>query len=122
MAGVFFLFVCFVFVFVFVFVLGFTKIECKPNKNNGIGDHTYYFIILYIFLITAIKVTGPLLPKPAQPLSAELETFMASAGDEGVIVVAFGSMVSSLPTPTLNMLTKVLGGMNHKVLWKIKGV
>ena len=47
---------------------------------------------------------------------------MASAGDDGVIVVAFGSMLSSLPTSRLIILAKVLGEMKQKVLWKIKGV
>ena len=81
------------------------------------------FISFYCYFFLATIVTGPLLPKPAKPLPADLETFMASAaGDDGVIVVAFGSMLSVLPTPTLDMLTKVLGGMKYKVLWKLKGL
>lgn len=81
--------------------------------------YLFYFIVIFLATI----VTGPLLPKPAKPLPADLETFMASAaGDEGVIVVAFGSMLSVLPTPTLDMLTKVLGGMKYQVLWKLKGL
>ena len=47
---------------------------------------------------------------------------MTSSGDDGVIVVAFGSMVSTLPAQTLKMLTKVLGRMKQKVLWKVKGI
>lgn len=72
--------------------------------------------------MTAIKVTGPVLPKPAETLPPDLESFMASSGDDGVIVVAFGSMVSSLPPKMLNTLAKVLGRMKQKVLWKIKGI
>ena len=72
-------------------------------------------------LTTAIIVTGPILPKPAKPLPIDLEKFMASAGDDGVIIVSFGSMMSSLPIPTIKMLAKVLGEMKQKVLWKLKG-
>ena len=59
--------------------------------------------------MTALIVTGPLLPRPAKSLPAELESFMMSSGDDGVIVVSFGSMVPTLPTQTLRILAKVLG-------------
>lgn len=72
--------------------------------------------------MTAIIVTGPLLPQPAKALPHDLESFFTSSGDDGVIVVAFGSMVSTLPPQTLNMLAKVLGRLKQKVLWKIKGI
>ena len=66
-------------------------------------------------------MTGPLLPKPAKALPGDLESFMSTSGDDGVIVVAFGSMISALPAQTLNMLALVFGKMKQKVLWKIKG-
>ena len=72
--------------------------------------------------MAAVIVTGPLLPRPAKTLPPELESFMTSSGDDGVILVAFGSMVSSLPPHILRMLAKVLGRMEQKVLWKIKGI
>ena len=80
-----------------------------------------FFVFCFICLTTAIIVTGPILPKPAKPLPIDLEKFMASAGDDGVIIVSFGSMLSSLPIPTIKMLAKVLGEMKQKVLWKLKG-
>ena len=72
--------------------------------------------------MTALIVTGPLLPRPAKTLPPELERFMTSSGEDGVIVVAYGSMLSTLPPQTLRMLAKVLGRMKQKVLWKIKGI
>ena len=77
---------------------------------------------LLFWPMTALIVTGPLLPRPAESLPSELESFMTSSGDDGVIVVAFGSMVSTLPKQTLRMLAEVLGRMKQKVLWKIKGI
>ena len=89
-------------------------------------DYPSVFVCLFVFfcficLTTAIIVTGPILPKPAKPLPIDLEKFMASAGNDGVIIVSFGSMMSSLPIPTIKMLAKVLGEMKQKVLWKLKG-
>ena len=86
----------------------------------------FFLLFLFLFfcficLTTAIIVTGPILPKPAKPLPIDLEKFMARAGDDGVIIVSFGSMMSSLPIPTIKMLAKVLGEMKQKVLWKLKG-
>lgn len=72
--------------------------------------------------MTAIIVTGPLLPQPAKTLPPDLESFITSSADDGVIVVAFGSMVSTLPPQTLDILAKVLGRMKQKVLWKMKGI
>ena len=70
----------------------------------------------FICLTTAIIVTGPILPKPAEPLPIDLAKFMVSAGDDRVIIVSFGSMMSSLPIPTIKMLAKVLGETKQKVL------
>ena len=88
-------------------------------------DYPSVFVCLFVFfcficLTTAIIVTGAILPKPAKPLPIDLEKFMARAGDDGVIIVSFGSMMSSLPIPTIEMLAKVLGEMKQKVLWKFK--
>ena len=38
-----------------------------------------------------IKVVGPLTAKPAKPLPAELEGYMRSAGDAGVVFASFGT-------------------------------
>ncbi|XP_020621549.1 UDP-glucuronosyltransferase 2C1-like [Orbicella faveolata] len=79
-----------------------------------------FHFLSFVLLMTALIVTGPLLPRPAKTLPPELESFMTNSGDDGVVVVAFGSMVSTLPTQTLRMLAIVLGRMKQKVLWKIK--
>ena len=81
-----------------------------------------FHFLSFVLLMTALIVTGPLLPRPAKTLPPELESFMTNSGDDGVVVVAFGSMVSTLPTQTLRMLAIVLGRMKQKVLWKIKGI
>ncbi|XP_031561289.1 UDP-glucuronosyltransferase 1-2-like isoform X3 [Actinia tenebrosa] len=69
---------------------------------------------------TAVKMIGAVLPEPAQPLPADLEQFMQSSGDHGVILVTFGSMVSKLDASILKKMTVVFGRLKQKILWKVK--
>ncbi|XP_031561287.1 UDP-glucuronosyltransferase 1-2-like isoform X1 [Actinia tenebrosa] len=68
----------------------------------------------------AVKMIGAVLPEPAQPLPADLEQFMQSSGDHGVILVTFGSMVSKLDASILKKMTVVFGRLKQKILWKVK--
>ena len=56
---------------------------------------------------------------PAQPLSEELEEFMQSAGDEGVILVSFGTIVDSLDVKVLEVMATAFSRLSQKVIWKI---
>ena len=57
---------------------------------------------------------------PAQPLSEELEEFMQSAGDDGVILVSFGTILGSLDENVLQMMATAFSRLPQKVIWKIK--
>ena len=57
---------------------------------------------------------------PAQPLSEELEEFMQSAGDDGVILVSFGTVLGSLDENVLQMMATAFSRLPQKVIWKIK--
>ena len=57
---------------------------------------------------------------PAQPLSEELEEFMQSAGDDGVILVSFGTYVKSVDENILQMMATAFSRLPQKVIWKIK--
>ena len=56
---------------------------------------------------------------PAQPLSEELEEFMQSAGDDGVILVSFGTYVKSVDENILQMMATAFSRLPQKVIWKI---
>ena len=60
------------------------------------------------------------MPSPAQPLSEELEEFMQSTGDDGVILVSFGTGLSSLEENVLQMMATAFSKLPQKVIWKIK--
>ena len=63
---------------------------------------------------------GPFLPSPAKPLPKELDQFMQEAGDEGVILVSFGTVVGELGEPLLQMMAKAFSKLPQKIVWKLK--
>ncbi|KAK3744832.1 hypothetical protein QZH41_008809 [Actinostola sp. cb2023] len=66
-----------------------------------------------------VREVGSFLPSPAKPLPDELETFMASSGNNGVILVSFGSMLDKLDNNVLEVMNKAFSKVQQKVIWKI---
>ncbi|XP_014327765.1 UDP-glucuronosyltransferase 2C1-like isoform X1 [Xiphophorus maculatus] len=59
--------------------------------------------------------------KPAQPLPADLEEFVQSAGEHGVIIMTLGTLVNTLPEDIVNEIASVFAEMPQKVIWKHRG-
>ncbi|XP_037543892.1 UDP-glucuronosyltransferase 1A5 [Nematolebias whitei] len=59
--------------------------------------------------------------KPAQPLPAELEEFVQSAGEHGVIVMTLGTLVKALPKEIAEEIASVFAKLPQKVIWKHQG-
>ncbi|CAI5643441.1 unnamed protein product [Oreochromis niloticus] len=59
--------------------------------------------------------------KPAQPLAAELEEFVQSAGQHGVIIMTLGTYVNALPKEIANEIASIFAEMPQKVIWRHKG-
>ena len=59
--------------------------------------------------------------KKAKPLSAELETFMQSSGEHGVVVMSLGSYVSALPHEVTEAIAAAFAQLPQKVVWKFAG-
>uniref|UniRef100_A0A665VLT6 UDP glucuronosyltransferase 5 family, polypeptide D1 n=1 Tax=Echeneis naucrates TaxID=173247 RepID=A0A665VLT6_ECHNA len=53
--------------------------------------------------------------KPAQPLPADLEQFVQSAGEHGVIIMTLGSTVNALPAEVAEEIASVFAKMPQKV-------
>ena len=49
--------------------------------------------VFSLFYLQDTRVVGLFLPSPAKPLPNKLEQFMQSTGDEGVILVSFGTVL-----------------------------
>nr|XP_040037943.1 UDP glucuronosyltransferase 5 family, polypeptide D1 isoform X1 [Gasterosteus aculeatus aculeatus] len=59
--------------------------------------------------------------KPAKPLPADLEEFVQSAGEHGVIIMTLGTLVNALPKDVADEIAAAFAKMPQKVIWKHKG-
>ncbi|XP_009876881.1 PREDICTED: UDP-glucuronosyltransferase 2A1-like, partial [Apaloderma vittatum] len=67
------------------------------------------------------EFVGGLHCQPAKPLPKEMEEFVQSSGEHGIVVFSLGSMVYNLSDEKSNMIAKGLSQIPQKVLWRYKG-
>ncbi|XP_029767797.1 UDP-glucuronosyltransferase 2A1-like isoform X3 [Terrapene carolina triunguis] len=67
------------------------------------------------------EFVGGLHCKPAKPLPEEMEEFVQSSGEHGIVVFSLGSMVYNLTEEKSNMVALALSQIPQKVLWRYKG-
>ncbi|XP_072513407.1 UDP-glucuronosyltransferase 2A1-like isoform X8 [Salminus brasiliensis] len=72
-------------------------------------------------LLPNFKFVGGLHCKPAKPLPKEMEAFVQSSGDDGIVVFSLGSMVKNLTKDRANTIASALGQIPQKVLWRYSG-
>uniref|UniRef100_A0A667YF94 UDP-glucuronosyltransferase n=1 Tax=Myripristis murdjan TaxID=586833 RepID=A0A667YF94_9TELE len=56
--------------------------------------------------------------KPAQALPTDLEDFVQSAGEHGVIIMTLGTLVNALPSDIADEIASVFAKMPQKVIWR----
>ncbi|XP_031553529.1 UDP-glucuronosyltransferase 2B7-like [Actinia tenebrosa] len=66
-----------------------------------------------------VRDVGNFLYGPAQPLPAELEKFMEESGDDGVILVSFGSIVNTLSDDISVVMNRAFSQVKQRVIWKV---
>ncbi|XP_062963290.1 UDP-glucuronosyltransferase 2B4-like isoform X3 [Cynocephalus volans] len=59
--------------------------------------------------------------KPAKPLPKEMEDFVQSSGEHGVVVFTLGSMVSNMSEERANAFASALAQIPQKVIWRFDG-
>ncbi|XP_077067070.1 UDP glucuronosyltransferase 5 family, polypeptide A1 [Siphateles boraxobius] len=59
--------------------------------------------------------------KPAKPLPADLEEFVQSSGDYGVIVMSLGTLIAQLPQDVTNDIATAFAQLPQKVIWRYTG-
>ncbi|XP_057358276.1 UDP-glucuronosyltransferase 2A2 isoform X1 [Manis pentadactyla] len=67
------------------------------------------------------EFVGGLHCKPAKPLPKEMEEFVQSSGEDGVVVFSLGSMVKNLTEEKANVIASALAQIPQKVLWRYTG-
>ncbi|XP_034391356.1 UDP-glucuronosyltransferase 2A3-like isoform X2 [Cyclopterus lumpus] len=59
--------------------------------------------------------------KPPQPLPADLEEFVQSSGDHGVIMMTLGTLLGKLPQDVAEEIAAVFAQLPQKVVWRYMG-
>uniref|UniRef100_A0A8C8W7T6 UDP-glucuronosyltransferase n=1 Tax=Peromyscus maniculatus bairdii TaxID=230844 RepID=A0A8C8W7T6_PERMB len=59
--------------------------------------------------------------KPAKPLPKEIEDFVQSSGEHGIVVFSLGSMVSNMTEEKAMAIASALAQIPQKVLWRFEG-
>ncbi|KAM9858974.1 UDP-glucuronosyltransferase 2A2-like [Aulostomus maculatus] len=67
------------------------------------------------------KFVGGIHCRPAKPLPADIEEFVQSSGDDGIVVFTLGSMIKNITTEKGNMIASALAQIPQKVLWRYSG-
>ncbi|XP_009238311.2 UDP-glucuronosyltransferase 2B10 isoform X2 [Pongo abelii] len=68
-----------------------------------------------------VDFVGGLHCNPAKPLPKEMEEFVQSSGENGVVVFSLGSMVSNMTAERANVIATALAKIPQKVLWRFDG-
>ncbi|XP_025145765.2 UDP-glucuronosyltransferase 2B31 isoform X1 [Bubalus bubalis] len=72
-------------------------------------------------LLPNVEFIGGLHCKPAKPLPKEMEEFVQSSGENGIVVFTLGSMVTNMTEERANMIASALAQIPQKVLWRHDG-
>ncbi|XP_044039129.1 UDP glucuronosyltransferase 5 family, polypeptide G1 [Siniperca chuatsi] len=59
--------------------------------------------------------------KKARPLPVELEAFMQTSGEHGVVVMSLGTLVSALPREVTEAIAAAFAQLPQKVVWRLVG-
>uniref|UniRef100_A0A8D2DY25 glucuronosyltransferase n=1 Tax=Sciurus vulgaris TaxID=55149 RepID=A0A8D2DY25_SCIVU len=68
-----------------------------------------------------VDFVGGLHCRPAKPLPKEMEDFVQSSGENGVVVFSLGSIVGTLNEERANVIASALAQIPQKVLWRFDG-
>ncbi|XP_044082150.1 UDP-glucuronosyltransferase 2B31-like isoform X4 [Neovison vison] len=82
---------------------------------------TYWDIEFPRPLLPNVEFVGGLHCKPAKPLPKEMEEFVQSSGENGIVVFTLGSMITNLPEEKANVIASALAQIPQKVLWRFAG-
>ncbi|XP_044051342.1 LOW QUALITY PROTEIN: UDP-glucuronosyltransferase 2A2-like [Siniperca chuatsi] len=67
------------------------------------------------------KFVGGIHCRPAKPLPEDMEEFVQSSGDAGIVVFTLGSVIKNITKEKGNMIASALAQIPQKVLWRYSG-
>uniref|UniRef100_A0A8C6R5Z9 UDP-glucuronosyltransferase n=2 Tax=Nannospalax galili TaxID=1026970 RepID=A0A8C6R5Z9_NANGA len=68
-----------------------------------------------------VDFVGGLHCRPAKPLTKEMEEFVQSSGEDGIVIFSLGSMVRNMTEEKANIIASALAQIPQKVLWRFEG-
>ncbi|XP_065063261.1 UDP-glucuronosyltransferase 2A3-like [Rhopilema esculentum] len=80
-------------------------------------DFSYQYVTP---IIPNVFFVGSFLTKPSKQLPEDLEEFMQSSGEHGVVLLAFGSAVCSMDQVIVERILTAISRMKQKFIWKMK--
>ncbi|XP_062410398.1 UDP-glucuronosyltransferase 2C1-like isoform X6 [Sardina pilchardus] len=106
----------------------YTELAGKPTKLCEVLSKADIWLIRTYWdfefprpLLPNFKFVGGLHCKPAKPLPEDMEAFVQSSGDDGIVVFSLGSMIKNLTMERANTIASALGQIPQKVLWRYSG-
>ncbi|NXV89146.1 UD2A2 glucuronosyltransferase, partial [Calonectris borealis] len=103
-------------------VLGRPTTLCETMGKAEIWlIRTYWDIEFPRPFLPNFEFVGGLHCQPAKPLPKEMEEFVQSSGEHGIVVFSLGSMVDNLTDEKSNVIGRALSQLPQKVLWRYKG-
>ena len=67
-----------------------------------------------------VVLVGGLTTRPSNPLPPELEDFMESSGEHGVVICTSGTYYTDVPSRIINAYSKAFARLPQKVVWQLK--
>ncbi|CAL8344564.1 unnamed protein product [Lota lota] len=67
------------------------------------------------------KFVGGIHCRPAKPLPQEIEEFVQSSGEDGIVVFTLGSVIKNISADRANVIASALAQVPQKVLWRYGG-
>ncbi|XP_034390656.1 UDP-glucuronosyltransferase 2A1-like isoform X1 [Cyclopterus lumpus] len=114
-----------------------TEPNYKPVIKKYFGpdvDYSTFFLDADIWLMRndfVFEFPRPTMPniiymggfqcKPPQPLPADLEEFVQSSGDHGVIMMTLGTLLGKLPQDVAEEIAAAFAQLPQKVVWRYMG-
>ncbi|XP_048053786.1 UDP-glucuronosyltransferase 2C1-like [Megalobrama amblycephala] len=116
-------------------------IMINPNFNvlceRFIGPGTSYFTLvqsadLWLHRVDFVfEFPRPTMPnivymggfqcKPSKPLPQDLEDFVQSSGEHGVIIMSLGTLIGQLPDDVAEAIAEAFAELPQKIIWRYKG-
>ncbi|XP_038562116.1 UDP-glucuronosyltransferase 2C1-like [Micropterus salmoides] len=125
------------------YIIGMYVLSCisepnyKPVVERYFGpgvDYSAFFLDADIWLMRndfVFEFPRPTMPnivyiggfqcKPPKPLPADLDDFVQSSGDHGVIIMTLGTLVGSLPQDIAEEIAAAFAQLPQKVVWRYIG-